>query len=41
VVAARWDLAHGRALILAHRDGMSAGVYDYWLVQLQAARGGE
>jgi hypothetical protein len=37
-VAARWDLAHGRALILARRDGMSAGAFDYWLVQLKAGQ---
>ena len=38
-VAARWDLAHGRVLIVAHPDGPSAGILKYWLVQLQAARG--
>jgi hypothetical protein len=40
LLAARWDLAHGRLLVLAHRDGTSAGVLDYWLVQLQATQAG-
>ncbi|MGI9148741.1 MAG: PEGA domain-containing protein [Chloroflexota bacterium] len=37
-VAARWDLAHVRVLILAHREGVSAGALDYWLVQLQGGQ---
>lgn len=33
----RWDVAHGQLLVLAHRrDNSSAGLLDYWLVQLQA-----
>jgi len=40
-VAARWDLPHGRVLVLAHHDGSSAGRLDYWLVQLQAPSGAE
>jgi len=40
VVTARWDLAHGRLLVLARRDdGSNAGQLDYWLVQLQAKQG--
>jgi hypothetical protein len=38
-VAARWDLPHGRLLIVAHPYGASAGVLEYWLVQLQARQG--
>jgi len=37
-VAARWDLARGRVLILARREGMSAAVADYWLVQVQGGQ---
>ena len=37
-VAARWDLARGRVLILARHEGMSAAVVDYWLVQLQGGQ---
>ncbi len=40
-VAARWDLAHGRLLILAPPDGATAGVLQYWLVQLQATQGAD
>jgi hypothetical protein len=36
-VAARWDLAHGRVLVLAHHDNSSANQLDFWLVQLRAA----
>jgi len=40
-VTARWDLAHGRLLIVAHPDGSSAGVLEYWLVQLQTPSAAE
>jgi hypothetical protein len=40
-VAARWDLTHGRLLVLARRDNSSLGLLDYWLVQLRAQVGGE
>ena len=40
-VTARWDLAHGRLLIVAHPDGSTAGVLEYWLVQLQAPSAAE
>ena len=40
-VVVRWDLAHGRLLTLAHHAGSSAGLLDYWLVQLQAPAGAE
>jgi len=40
-VAARWDLAHGRLLILAPPDGATAGVLQYWLVHLQATQGAD
>jgi hypothetical protein len=39
IVAARWDLAHGRLLVLARHDNSSSGLLDYWLVQLQARAG--
>ena len=35
-VAARWDLAHGRALVLARHDKSNSSQLDYWLVQLWA-----
>ncbi len=35
-VAARWDLAHGRLLVLARHDNSSSSQLDYWLVQLRA-----
>jgi hypothetical protein len=35
-VAARWDLSHGRLLVLARHDNSSSGQLDYWLVQLRA-----
>lgn len=38
-VAARWDLGHGRLLVLAHRDNSNSGLLDYWLVQLRAQAG--
>ncbi len=42
VVAGRWDLAHGRLLVLARRDdGSNAGLLDYWLVQLRANQGAQ
>ncbi len=35
--SARWDLVHGQLLVLSRRrDNSSAGLLDYWLVQLQA-----
>jgi hypothetical protein len=34
-VAARWDLAHGRVLLLARHDKSSPSQLDYWLVQLK------
>jgi hypothetical protein len=40
-VAARWDLAHGRLLVMARRDNSNSGLLDYWLVQLRAAGGEE
>jgi hypothetical protein len=40
-VTARWDLAHGRLLVLARHDSSNSGLLDYWLVQLRApATGG-
>jgi hypothetical protein len=40
-VTARWDLAHGRLLVLARHDSFNSGLLDYWLVQLRApATGG-
>jgi len=36
-VAARWDLAHGRVLVLARHDNSSSTQLDFWLVQLRAA----
>jgi hypothetical protein len=41
VVAARWDLAHRRLLVLARHDNSSSGLLDCWLVQLQAQAGGD
>jgi hypothetical protein len=35
-VAARWDLAHGRLLVLARHDNSNSGLLDYWLVQLRS-----
>jgi hypothetical protein len=35
--AARWDIRHGRLLILAPRGG--SNTLDYWVVQVQAQRG--
>ena len=35
-VAARWDLGHGRLLVLARHDNTGSGLLDYWLVDLQA-----
>jgi hypothetical protein len=32
----RWDLAHGRLLVLARHDSSNSGLLDYWLVQLRA-----
>jgi hypothetical protein len=40
-VTARWDLVHGRLLVLARHDSGSSGLLDYWLVQLRAAAPGE
>jgi hypothetical protein len=40
VVTARWDLAHGRLLVLARHNTSSSGLLDYWLVQLRARAGG-
>lgn len=40
-VAARWDLAHGRLLLLARRDNSNPASLDYWLVQLRAEERGE
>jgi hypothetical protein len=34
-VAARWDVRHGRLLLLAHRDNSTAAL-DFWLVQVRA-----
>ena len=39
VVAGRWDLAHGRLLVLARHDNSNSGLLDYWLVELQARAG--
>jgi hypothetical protein len=36
-VAARWDLGHGRLLVLARHDNTGSGLLDYWLVELQAS----
>jgi hypothetical protein len=33
VMVARWDLAHGRLLVLARHDNSNSGLLDYWLVQ--------
>ena len=41
VVTARWDLAHGRLLVLARHDNSSSGLLDYWLVQLQPQAGAD
>jgi hypothetical protein len=38
-VVARWDLAHGRVLVLARHDNSNSGLLDYWLVQLRASVG--
>lgn len=38
-VAARWDLAHGRLLVLARHDNSRSGLLDFWLVQLHAQSG--
>jgi hypothetical protein len=35
-VAARWNLGHGRLLVLARHDSTGSGLLDYWLVELQA-----
>ena len=40
-LAVRWDLAHGRLLVLARHDNSSSGLLDFWLVQLQAQAGGD
>jgi hypothetical protein len=40
-VVARWDLAHGRLLVLARHDNSNSGLLDYWLVQLRASAGEE
>jgi hypothetical protein len=40
-VTARWDLVHGRLLVLARHDSTNSGLLDYWLVQLRAAGAGE
>jgi hypothetical protein len=37
-IGARWDLAHGRLLIVAPAEGATSGVVQYWLVQLQATQ---
>jgi hypothetical protein len=34
-VAARWDVRHGRLLLLARRDNSSAAL-EFWLVQVRA-----
>jgi hypothetical protein len=38
-VGARWDLGHGRLLVLARHDSTGSGL-DYWLVDLQARAAG-
>ena len=38
-VVARWDLAHGRVLVLTRHDTSNSGLLDYWLVQLRASVG--
>ena len=40
-VAARWDLAHGRVLVLARHDKSNSNQLDYWLVQLWAGTRGD
>ena len=40
-VTARWDLVHGRMLVLARHDNSNSGLLDYWLVQLRAPASGE
>jgi hypothetical protein len=40
-VAARWDLAHGRLLVVARRDNSNPASLDYWLVQLRAQERGD
>jgi hypothetical protein len=40
-VAARWDLARGRLLVMARRDNSNPASLDYWLVQLRAQERGE
>jgi hypothetical protein len=39
-VAGRWDLGHGRLLVLARHDNTGSSLLDYWLVQLQAQAAG-
>jgi len=35
-VSGRWDVAHGRLLVVARRDNSNPALLDYWLVQLRA-----
>jgi hypothetical protein len=40
-VAARWDVAHGRVLVLARHDKSNSNQLDYWLIQLWAGTRGD